>query len=376
MRIRRSASVPVGVSDPDSNTKLSRHMAAEVGPLANLADVSWASIDESSYEVERGAVGLPRHQATALEPSPSSASSTASVREPKEHCRSISDEGADVLPRAPTSSGNHPAKLGPRCLGAQSSRELVGVLRAWRRKLRHEHAALETDRQRWRSDARRAQKAGNRREFEILADVRAVLDERAASLNGSIDEYRALECRLAAKRRSRSRAVSTSKPDAGAVAAAATEAAAHSLSVAAQAQPQPTFSEAELRLQQRWQHVLAATSMGGNGATGAGAAAGAAAAAGGAVGRPRRAASCGGTAAISASSSSSSAFATAAAPRRPMAPATGTERGSRVAAHAFRTHAHAERPRGAAGGSSGSPRGGGRRATAAPTLRSASVGGA
>jgi centrosomal protein CEP164 len=82
---------------------------------------------------------------------------------------------------------------------------LPDFMRNWRKELRHEHAALEEDREKWRCEARRIKregekgvgeaKAGSRdyAELEILTEVRTALDSRAAVLNSSIGEYRALE---------------------------------------------------------------------------------------------------------------------------------------------------------------------------------------
>jgi len=352
MRLRRSTSVPVAMTPPDGN-----------------AQVSWSSIEESYCDGERGAIMPPCRLSATADCSPSSASSNSSVQEPKGHCGSISDDVAGMPSRVPTSCGSHPAALGPRCLGAESPKELTEVRRAWRCELRDNHAALETDRRRWRSDARRAQKAGSRQELEILAEVRAALDERAASLNRSIGEYRAFERVLAAKRRPQARVVSSSKlGDAGADAATAIAASAKapvqpSPSLVTQVQPLTPSRQDRVLLQQRWQHVLAGAAGGSGGGAGA--------ASGGTARYPRRGDTCR-TAATTTVSSCASAAATPR--RRPMGAVLGAELVGRPAAHTCLVHTHADRPHGSGGG--GSPRGDHHRCATASAPRSAHVGGA
>jgi hypothetical protein len=88
---------------------------------------------------------------------------------------------------------------------AAAAGELPEFLRNWRKELRRDHATLDEDRRLWRGEARRVKQrnletgdlfGGAKRgsaELEILAEVRATLDARAAKLNNSIGEYRALE---------------------------------------------------------------------------------------------------------------------------------------------------------------------------------------
>jgi len=87
----------------------------------------------------------------------------------------------------------------------------------WRRELRREHAVLDEDRRLWRCEANRLKHQGHEShtaEREILAEVRAALDTRAAVLNNSIGEYRAASCPSSPRRRSSSRGV-TRRPSNG-----------------------------------------------------------------------------------------------------------------------------------------------------------------
>merc|ERR1712061_578060 len=71
-----------------------------------------------------------------------------------------------------------------------------------RRELRREHATLEELRQQWRLDAQQVRATGSGGAHALLNDVRGALDERAAALNKSVDEFRALERALSARRNS------------------------------------------------------------------------------------------------------------------------------------------------------------------------------
>lgn len=102
---------------------------------------------------------------------------------------------------APTTLRSTDAPSAARAAAAAAAGELPDFLRNWRKELRHEHCALEEDRRLWRCEARRVKRAtelvgaGSKgsEELEILSEVRTALDARAAQLNSSIGEYRALE---------------------------------------------------------------------------------------------------------------------------------------------------------------------------------------
>jgi len=167
-----------------------------------------------------------------------------------------------------------------RAAAAVAAGELPEFLRGWRKDLRREHSALEEDRRLWRAEARRVKRRGeavgseggskNTAEVEILGEVRAALDARAAVLNSSIGEYRALERLHASKehRRQRSHSTGASRNTAGSrVRASSTSALGQAPSLAA-----PSFGDGMARgcglagsmkvgaqeedLLQRWQHML------------------------------------------------------------------------------------------------------------------------
>ncbi|CAK0813523.1 unnamed protein product, partial [Prorocentrum cordatum] len=97
--------------------------------------------------------------------------------------------------KQPACAGTPPAiaRAGPTADPAA-----MEALRARRRELRREAAELEEERHRWRGEYRRSCRDGSAHPglAEGLADARAALDARAASLNESIAEYRSLEKRL------------------------------------------------------------------------------------------------------------------------------------------------------------------------------------
>lgn len=163
---------------------------------------------------------------------------------------------------------------------AVAAGELPEFLRGWRKDLRREHSALEEDRRLWRGEARRVKRRGeavgsevgsrSTAEVEILGEVRAALDARAAVLNSSIGEYRALERLHASKahRRERSHSTGASRNTAGSRRrASSTTALGQAPSLAA-----PSFGDGlgrgcglagsmkvgaqEEDLLQRWQHML------------------------------------------------------------------------------------------------------------------------
>jgi len=71
--------------------------------------------------------------------------------------------------------------------------EAAAALDTRRRELRRERTALEELRRQWKSDSNRIQSSGSVQAQTVLADIRAVLDERTANLNKMIDEHRVLE---------------------------------------------------------------------------------------------------------------------------------------------------------------------------------------
>ena len=86
--------------------------------------------------------------------------------------------------------------LGAPPLSGRSLREVTDALRARRRELRTEHAELEEDRRQWRGEANRLRRSGRSAsptKRKGHSRSRAALDQRAATLNRSIGEYRALE---------------------------------------------------------------------------------------------------------------------------------------------------------------------------------------
>jgi len=77
-------------------------------------------------------------------------------------------------------------------------------LDARRRELRRERAALEDLRRQWKLDLQKLQvSGGNAQAHAVLADVRDALGERALALNRAIDDHRALERALSARKRDR-----------------------------------------------------------------------------------------------------------------------------------------------------------------------------
>lgn len=181
-------------------------------------------------------------------------------------------------PLAPPPSWEAPSAS--RAAAAVAAGELPAFLRGWRKDLRREHSALEEDRRLWRSEARRVKRRGdaggsevgckNAAEVDILGEVRAALDARAAVLNSSIGEYRTLERLHASKehRRQRSQSTGASRNVAGSRRrASSTSALGQPTSSAA-----PSFGDGlgrgcglvgsmkvgaqEEDLLQRWQHML------------------------------------------------------------------------------------------------------------------------
>eukprot|EP00927_Polykrikos_kofoidii_P054227 TRINITY_DN48682_c0_g1_i1.p1 TRINITY_DN48682_c0_g1~~TRINITY_DN48682_c0_g1_i1.p1 ORF type:complete len:1726 (+),score=392.71 TRINITY_DN48682_c0_g1_i1:45-5180(+) len=76
--------------------------------------------------------------------------------------------------------------------------EAIVALESRRRDLRRERNELEELRRQWRNDSQRARVSGAAQNQQLLRDVRSVLDERAMSVNRSIDEFRSLERALLA----------------------------------------------------------------------------------------------------------------------------------------------------------------------------------
>ncbi|CAK0821029.1 unnamed protein product [Prorocentrum cordatum] len=113
---------------------------------------------------------------------------------------------------------------------------ITEALRARRRELRREAAELEDERHRWRSDVRRGRRsdgaAPHRGPAEGLAEARAALDARAASLNAAIAEYRSLERRLLGTHR-RADAAAAAPPRAASRCSSAARVASAGLDLAA-----------------------------------------------------------------------------------------------------------------------------------------------
>ena len=83
---------------------------------------------------------------------------------------------------------------------AQILGEAASALDTRRRELRRERASLEELRKQWKSDLHRVQASGSVQAQAVLNEIRAVLDERTASLNKLIDEHRVLERALLVQR--------------------------------------------------------------------------------------------------------------------------------------------------------------------------------
>jgi len=128
----------------------------------------------------------------------SAASSTLSLREIRDCCDITNDDaGEDV--RAILDQ-----HLDMACFNAQSLKEMTEILRVRRHELRSEHAELEESRRKWRCETRRVHKnpqGSSQADVEYVAETRVVLDARAAALNKSIAEHRALEQLLSGHKR-------------------------------------------------------------------------------------------------------------------------------------------------------------------------------
>mmetsp|Transcript_94934 Transcript_94934/g.188008 ORF Transcript_94934/g.188008 Transcript_94934/m.188008 type:complete len:1014 (+) Transcript_94934:60-3101(+) len=128
---------------------------------------------------------------------PSSASSTVSVREAKE---ASNDVGKGI-----PSAAAQERLVGPTFFNARSMKEMSSMLQARRRELRTEHAELEERRQAWRNEMRQARRgtpgSTPTASPESLGEVRSALDAKSATLNRAIGEYRALEQFLVSQQR-------------------------------------------------------------------------------------------------------------------------------------------------------------------------------
>eukprot|EP00931_Biecheleriopsis_adriatica_P103012 TRINITY_DN77900_c0_g1_i1.p1 TRINITY_DN77900_c0_g1~~TRINITY_DN77900_c0_g1_i1.p1 ORF type:complete len:1136 (+),score=334.40 TRINITY_DN77900_c0_g1_i1:52-3408(+) len=140
--------------------------------------------------------------------SPSNGSSTASLREVKclgelsaeDYGEDLPATAADAAPPRRLGSSSSAACLGTggglqRCSSnARLCQDMSEALKTRRRELRKQHAELEEDRKHWRTEARRIRKqSGDGTQSEALTRRRSALDARAAVLNKSIGEYRAMQ---------------------------------------------------------------------------------------------------------------------------------------------------------------------------------------
>lgn len=149
-------------------------------------------------------------------------------------------------------------------------------LATWRKELRREHAILDEDRRLWRCEATRLKRQGQEghtAEKEILAEVRAALDARAAMLNTSIGEYRSLESSLSSGHRRSSSRSTIRVPSVG------SKRRSNSASAVVSTTPHGSNEDAddvhdiggshEDKLRRRWHHVLKPASSGRAGVGGA-----------------------------------------------------------------------------------------------------------
>jgi len=144
-------------------------------------------------------------EVTRLFETPSSASSSVSVREAKDSGNCTSEEAGSDGDKGISSAAAQEQLVGPAFFSARSLKEMSGMLQARRRELRTEHAELEEQRQAWRAEMRQARRGtiGSTpiASPETLGEVRSALDAKSASLNRAIGEYRALEQFLMSQQR-------------------------------------------------------------------------------------------------------------------------------------------------------------------------------